>query len=250
MDDRPIRLGVPPGAGVRAAILQPNYIPWKGYFDLIHDVDLCLMYSCVQYTRQDWRNRNQIQAAGCRRWLTVPVLHPGLGTPIREVLIDNRQPWQARHFRTLRQHYGHAPCFDQVAALIAPYVGEAPSTQHYERLNNFNQDLLGALCGFLGIRTELRDSSALALQGRGTERVLNALRAVGARDYLSGPRAKDYLEEARFRDAGIALAYKSYEGYPPYPGQAVAGEHRLSILDLLFHVGQRAPEYIWGWRMR
>ena len=57
----------------KVAILQSNYIPWKGYFDLINMVDEFILYDDMQYTRRDWRNRNKIKTPQGLQWLTIPV---------------------------------------------------------------------------------------------------------------------------------------------------------------------------------
>ena len=82
----------------RVAILQSCYIPWKGYFDLIHMVDEFILYDDVQYTRRDWRNRNQIKTAQGKQWLTIPVYSKGVtnGVPIKDVRIDWSKPWASR----------------------------------------------------------------------------------------------------------------------------------------------------------
>jgi hypothetical protein len=232
----------------KVAILQSNYIPWKGYFDLIHDVDLCIFYDCVQYTRQTWRNRNQIYVGSRKRWLSIPVRHAGLHTPIRDILIDNRKPWQRRHFQALREAYGSSPHFEELSECIRPFLGEDGRTQAWERLSEFNQAFLAALRSYLGIATECVDSFPLALNGRSTARVLDALRKVGASHYVSGAAARAYLDEEAFKREGIDLAYKDYSGYPAYPQHNPAFDHQVSILDLLFRVGRGAPHYIWGWR--
>ena len=74
------------------------------------------------------------------------------------------------------------------------------------------------------------------------------LRAAGAGVYISGPSAKSYLDPERFRKEGIELIWKDYSGYPEYPQLHPPFEHQVTILDLLYHVGPDAPEYIWGWR--
>ena len=58
---------------MKAAILQSNYIPWKGYFDLMNRADVFIIYDEVQYTKNDWRNRNKIKTANGLVWLTIPV---------------------------------------------------------------------------------------------------------------------------------------------------------------------------------
>src|SRR5215469_12917980 len=92
-------------------IIQPNYVPWRGYFDIIHDADVFVFLDDVQYTKNDWRNRNRVKMRdGRSAWLTVPVIG-GISQLIRDVKIDNRQAWVRGHLRTLAQNYGKAPHF-------------------------------------------------------------------------------------------------------------------------------------------
>lgn len=64
------------------AILQSNYNPWKGYFDLIALADIFVIYDEVQYTKNDWRNRNHIITLQVVQWITIPVKHDSLNQRI------------------------------------------------------------------------------------------------------------------------------------------------------------------------
>ena len=87
------------------AVVQPNYIPWKGYFDLIDRADEFILYDDVQYTKNDWRNRNRIKTADGLRWLTISVDYRfSRHQTIRETRIDDTG-WVDRHLHTLRDHY-------------------------------------------------------------------------------------------------------------------------------------------------
>lgn len=232
----------------RVVVLQSDYLPWQGYFDLIHDADVCVLYDDVQYTRNDWRNRNQVYLQGRKAWLTVPVRRPALGTPVQEVLIDNRTHWQAKHARTLRQGYARAPYYEEVSALLRPWLDDAGRAAPVERLSALNHGLLRAIAGYLGLRPQWVDAASLGLSGRATGRVVQAVQKVGGTEYLSGPRGRDYLEPAAFERAGLRLAYKDYSGYPPRLQDSPAFDPKVSVVDLLFHCGPRSGEQIWGWR--
>src|SRR5438046_4323553 len=93
----------------KAAIVQSNYIPWKGYFDLIRRVDEFILYDDVQYTRRDWRNRNLIKTPQGLRWLTIPVEVKGkYYQSIRDTKIAD-PVWAASHWQTIVHNYGRAP---------------------------------------------------------------------------------------------------------------------------------------------
>ena len=87
-----------------AVILQPSYIPWRGYFDQIRRADTFIFYDDVQYDKHGWRNRNQIKTAGGKKWLTIPVHSAGVtgGIPIKDVQIDWSKPWPETHLQVAR----------------------------------------------------------------------------------------------------------------------------------------------------
>src|SRR5207247_7567499 len=99
----------------------------------------------------------------------------------------------------------------------------------------------------LGITTTITSSADYGMPGDGSERVLALCRASGAETYLSGPRARAYLDEAAFSAAGVEIAYMDYSGYPEYPQVHPPFDHYVSVLDLLFNVGTDAPRYLKSW---
>lgn len=227
----------------RIAICQSNYIPWKGYFDLIHDADTFIFYDDVQFTVRDWRNRNKIKTPGGPMWLTIPV-----GADRNRLICDVNIPddrWQAKHWETIRRCYGKAPFFGQYEDLFrAVYVD-----RKWTSLSELNQFLITTIAReCLGIRTQFLQSSDFHLASKKQDRIVDLLNAVGAGTYISGPSAKAYLDPERFQKEGIELIWKDYTGYPEYPQLHPPFEHQVTILDLLYHVGPDAPEYIWGWR--
>lgn len=225
----------------KVAILQSNYIPWKGYFDLIATVDEFIVYDDMQYTRRDWRNRNQIKTPQGVQWLTVPVQVKGkYHQKIRETLIDGAE-WGPVHWRTLVSNYRAARHFEQIAEWLAPiYLHESHSY-----LSTLNRRLIEAVCAYTEIETKLSNSWDYALIEGKTERLADLCAQAGATEYVSGPAAKGYLDEQVFADRGIRVTWFDYAGYPEYP-QLWGGEfvHGVSILDLLFNCGREAPRYL------
>jgi WbqC-like protein len=227
----------------RVAIIQSNYIPWKGYFDIIHDVDLFVFYDDVQYTKNDWRNRNKIKTSNGPLWLTIPA-----GADINRLVCEVRLPdphWAPKHWKSLQQSYAATPHFSRYESFFRDtYLGH-----RWESLSELNQHLIKAISvEFLGMKTEFADSRSFSAQGDRADRLLDLLSKVGAETYVSGPAAKSYIDETRFTARGIRVIYKSYDQYPEYPQRFPPFEHGVSIVDLLFNVGPDAPHYIWGWR--
>ena len=224
-------------------ILQSNYIPWKGYFDLIHDADLFIFYDDLQYTKNDWRNRNKIKAANGPEWITIPA---GSDTNrlICEVELKDGS-WQQKHWKTLLQNYRNCPHFERYQHFFEDfYLG-----RRWANLSEMNQYVIQHIAAeFLGIRTAFQDSRAFSLSGQKQDRLLELVAQVGTERYISGPAAKSYIDPQRFEEAGVKLIWKDYRGYPMYPQRFLPFEHGVSIVDLLFNVGPDAPWYIWGWR--
>ncbi|HTE51946.1 MAG TPA: WbqC family protein [Kofleriaceae bacterium] len=229
----------PPAAGPVVAVLQSNYLPWKGYFDIIRRADQVVFYDDVQFTRNDWRSRNRIKTSHGLRWLSVPV---GTSTSRRicdVVLPDHR--WQRRHHRTLVQEYGRAPAFE----LIRPLLDEGLLSREWTNLSDLNTWFIRAIAGrFLGLTPRWRDSRDLSLEGSGADRLLQLLLAVGARRYVSGPAGRAYIDEAHFAAQGIEIEWMDYSRYPEYPQLHPPFEHAVSVVDLLAHVGAEAPRFI------
>lgn len=138
----------------KIAILQSNYIPWKGYFDLIAAVDEFILYDDMQYTRRDWRNRNQIKTPQGVQWLTVPVLVKGkYHQKIRETRIDGNE-WAAMHWKALVQNYRRAPHFEEIAKWLEPLY----TSGNYSHISELNRRFIESICEYLGIGTSITNS--------------------------------------------------------------------------------------------
>jgi hypothetical protein len=224
----------------KVAISQSNYIPWKGYFDMIAAVDEFILYDDMQYTRRDWRNRNQIKTPQGVQWLTVPVQVKGkYFQKIRETELAGSD-WAPEHWKTLQLNYRRAPFFSEVAAIFEPlYVHE-----QYTHLSQLNRRLIEAVCGYLGITTRISNSWDYNLLDGKSERLADLCAQAGGTEYISGPAAKDYIDEAIFSAMGIKLTWFDYENYPEYPQLWGEFTHGVTVLDLLFNCGKDAPRFM------
>lgn len=224
----------------KIAIVQSNYIPWKGYFDLIATVDEFIIFDDMQYTRRDWRNRNKIKTPQGLKWLTVPVKVKGkYHQTIRETEIDGIS-WADVHWNTLLHHYHRAPHFDDVSALLEPLYRQ----RQYTHLSTLNRTLITAVCNYLGITTTISDSQSYRLIEGKTERLADLCAQAGGTEYISGPAAKGYLDEHILASHGIKLTWFDYTGYPEHPQLWGEFVHHVSILDMLFNCGIDTLQYM------
>jgi hypothetical protein len=224
----------------KIAILQSNYIPWKGYFDIIAAVDEFILYDDMQYTRRDWRNRNQIKTPQGAQWLTIPVQVKGkYDQKIRDTEIDGSK-WALAHWKSLAQNYRRAPHFAEISAWLEPLY----LTKTYTHLSQLNRRFIEAVCDYLGIKTVISNSWDYAIIDGKTERLADLCRQAGGKEYISGPAAKDYIKESVFTEHDIKLTWFDYSDYPEYPQLWGEFTHGVTILDLLFNCGNDAPLYM------
>lgn len=221
------------------AILQSNYIPWKGYFDLIRSVDTFVIYDEVQYTKNDWRNRNQIKTANGPAWLTIPVRQLSLSQKIYETEVSLPN-WNAKHWNTLKTNYAKAKHFGTYGPLFE-HIYKNISTPF---LSEINLTFIKAINEILNIKTEIIDSRELQLEGDRNERLLDAVKKLNGTRYISGPSAKSYLDESLFNNEGISVDWISYAGYPEYEQLFPPFVHAVSVLDLIFNMGPDAHLYL------
>lgn len=225
----------------KVAILQSNYIPWKGYFDLIAAVDEFILYDEMQYTRRDWRNRNQIKTPQGLQWLTVPVQVKGrFNQRICDTQIDGTG-WAAQHWKSIAQNYQRAAHFDEIALWLEPIYRRG---DEFQRLSQLNAVFIRELTEYLGITTTISWSTDYTLEGNRSECLANLCRQAGGDEYLSGPAAKDYIDETAFSNRNIKMTWFDYDGYPEYAQLTGEFTHFVSIIDLLFNCGPDARNYM------
>jgi hypothetical protein len=223
--------------GKRIAIVQSSYIPWKGYFDIIRSVDEFVFLDDAQFTRRDWRNRNLIKTQTGLLWLTIPVITKGqFNASIDSVRIGTA--WASKHWATLRHAYSRAPHFERYAPRIEALYRELAKQ---DMLSAVNRRAIEEICSILGITTPIRSSREFPIIGKRTDRLVSICVAGGATEYLSGPTARVYLELEKFEAAGVKVQFADYSRYPQYSQLHGPFVHGVSILDLVFNLGDDAP---------
>ncbi|MDD4280282.1 MAG: WbqC family protein [Candidatus Sumerlaeales bacterium] len=226
----------------RVAILQPNYLPWKGVFDMIYQVDCFVFLDDVQYTTGDWRNRNKVQTQSGLKWVSVPVKSK-LGMCINEIELSNESHWQHAHLNSFLCNYAKAPFLKEYRWILRELYEE----REWRSLAELDIYATKLLCRVLGCEREFVVSSDLTTHGIKDDRVLDIVKQVGGTYYLSGPAAQDYIVPEKFAAQGVELAYIKYD-YPVYRQCFEPFEHGVTVLDLIFNCGPAAPWYIWGAR--
>jgi hypothetical protein len=224
----------------KVAIIQSNYIPWKGYFDIINSVDEFILFDDVQYTRRDWRNRNLIKTPKGLFWLTIPVnVKNNYFIPINQVEIADSK-WGKTHWATLAAVYSKTKYFKAYREYFEPlYLNHQTNN-----LSQLNLLFINTINAVLGIRTKISWSTDYELAEGKSQKLANLCKQSGATIYLSGPAASDYLEEQVFEELNIKVQWMNYSGYPIYSQLYPPFEHGVSILDLIFNEGPDASKFM------
>jgi hypothetical protein len=225
----------------KVAISQSNYIPWKGYFDNIAQVDEFVLYDDMQYTKRDWRNRNKIKTPNGLVWLTVPVAVKGkYFQKINETKISDKE-WGGKHLNMLKQNYSKAKCYKEVIG----FVEEMYSLAVQDTISEVNYHFISKLCDYLKIETKLSFSSEYSIENEDkTAKLVDICIQAKAQRYLTGPAAQNYMDEGLFGKENIQVKYYDYCNYKEYNQLHGEFEHGVSILDLLFSEGERSSMFL------
>jgi hypothetical protein len=223
---------------MKVGIIQSNFLPWRGYFDFIREVDLFIIHDDLQYTKGDWRNRNKIKTPRGLEWITVPVNYKNTNQIIEETTVDYSTRWAQKILNRIREAYRQSPHFETYFTQLSGLLTEPAAT-----ISDLNLSLIHWACGHLKINTPIKFSREFHPQGTKTERLVGILKQVDATVYLSGPAAQAYLIPELLENEGIQLKYKKYN-YPEYPQLYPPFEPYVSIIDLFFMLGENARNYL------
>jgi hypothetical protein len=226
------------GAGTVAAIMQPTYLPWIGYFDLIDSADRFVFLDDAQVLKRSWGVRNRILGGNGEAFLTVPLSghKHGEGSAFVDTLIDRGQPWQKSHLESIRHAYAKAPHFAEVFASL-----EAVLSAGHMTIGALNEDFICTTAERIGITTPFLKSSQLeGADGRKDGRLVSICRAIGADTYLAAAGSAAYVEQEQeggaFAGSGVAILYHGFV-HPVYPQRKDAFVSHMSIVDLLMNCG-------------
>ena len=225
----------------KVAILQSNYIPWKGDFELINKVDKFVVFDTVQFTKRDWRNRNKIiGTSGDPIWLSIPVKSKtNSKSLIKDIcVVDNK--WRHKHFATIQSSYKKSEFFSQYEQTFKDlYFG---SDEH--NLSKINLMFIKKICEILEINTTIFLSSEYECNLSATEKLLKECTKYQATKYISGLSANSYLDLEKFNLSNIDVCFMNYTTNDTYSEKSHVFTHYVSVLDLIFNVGPGAKKHI------
>jgi len=225
---------------MKCAIMQPTYLPWAGYFNLITKVDIFVFLDDAQFQKGSWHNRNQINNNGSRQLITVPVKHERLAQKINETLFSS-DIWRSKHIKTIQQNYARHDHLIDIADLKDTLMSDQSNN-----LADLNINLIKSIANLLSIETIFLRSSEIGIGGIRSNRLIEILTHIGATEYFSPVGAKQYLIEDSFEDLSeVRLTFQDFQPRPyPQKNTSIFLSH-LSILDLIANVGKKeALSYI------
>ena len=203
------------------AIMQPYFLPYAGYFRLIAQTDIFVIYDCVQFPRRGWVHRNKlVDARGEEQWLTLPLKPAPQDVRIDDLAFADHAATQLaerlRPFPVAARRGAHAPLLERVRRVEGRPV-------------DYIADLLEAACDLLGLRWNVVRSSSLAVppEVRGQDRILAIAQRLGATRYLNAPGGRDMYDAPTFAEAGLELRFLD-----PWAGAGGSILQRLADDDL------------------
>lgn len=212
---------------------------------MMKKVDNFVFFDDVDFTKRDWRTRNKIKTPEGEIWISVPVKKAPRGTKICEIQISQDDDWQKKHYKTIEQYYKKAKYFEEYKFLLEKIYLE----KKWDNLSEFNIYTNLLIAKELGINTEFINSKDLNTTGVKDDKLIEICKKLNGDSYLSGPAAKDYIDNEKFKKYGITLAYIKYE-YPEYTQLYGKFNHYLSIFDVLFNCGKNSNKYIFTGKIK
>jgi len=224
---------------MKGTILQPTYLPWIGYFEMISSSDVFVVFDHVQFERKSWQQRNKIKTANGVTYLTIPVEKAPRETPISQIKIFYEQgnPLE-KHWKTIELAYKKAPYFEK----YKPVFKEIYS-KRFVSLRDLNVEIIKLVCNILGIKTKIVLSSDLDLKDEEmgkTEKVVNLCKNQGITQLYDAKGAEEILDKSLFKKENIEIIFQNFQ-HPEYPQLWGEFAPYLSVIDLIFNQGEKSP---------
>ncbi len=224
----------------KIAIIQPNYIPWIGYFKIIKNVDEFIFLDDVQYTKRDWRNRNFINSEKGKMMLSIPVKTKNKYLQKINDTECASNEWKNDHLNKIRISYKNYPYFDQIFEILNKSYFKTNSTNLL--INIYN--ILFELMNFLNIKTIISFSKDMPSDKKKLDRIIEICKYKKANIYLSGPSASNYIDINEMKLNKVSLEYMNYENYIyDVKNKKHKFIEKLSIIDLLMNYGKNSQSF-------
>lgn len=221
------------------ATMQPTYLPWLGFFDMISKVDCFVLLDNVQFEKRSWQSRNRIKSPSGELLLSVPVMtRSKLSQNIYEVELVEPQDFRNQHLKSIYRNYAKSEYFTEVFPIL-----EDLYSLECSKLLDLNRELILGIAKYLGIRTEIILGSQLTAKGSKTELTVNQCIEMGATSFLAAGGSRDYVTlEDGFRANSIEVEFHDFL-HPVYKQQFGAFCSHLSIIDALFNCGTHSAQF-------
>ncbi len=225
--------------------MQPTYLPWIGFFDLIDAVDIFVLLDNVKVEKSSWQTRNRLRSSSGEVLLTVPISTPkgSLYTLINEATIDYKKPWIKKHLRTIEQNYSKSIFFPYFYPDVERILNEK-----YVYLSDLNAELISTMCSYIGIKTKILKASALPnFKEVKQERLLSICQHLKVNEYYSPKGSAVYLDEGNhggiLSDHNIKVIYQDFvtleykQRFSPFIAY-------LSAIDVIFNLGAKKTKQL------
>jgi hypothetical protein len=188
---------------MKAAIMQPYFMPYIGYFQLISSVDLFIVYDNIKYTKKGWINRNRMLQEGKDIVFSLPLKGDSDALDVRDRSLAGDFD-RSKLLRRFEEAYRRAPYFRQAFALV-----ERSLDCEEQNLFGFLHHSIASACEHLGIATEIRPSSSIPIDHelKNQDKVFALCQAVGARTYVNAIGGTALYAKDAFRARGLDLAF-------------------------------------------
>jgi hypothetical protein len=223
------------------SIMQPTYLPWPGYFNLIHKSDIFIFLSGVKFEKSSWHHRNYFLISGNKTALTVPIKGSRLQS-IKEVEINEQTSWRKKHINSLFYNYKNHDYGKDILDLIIPII----ESKEIIMIEELNITLIKTICEYLGISVTFSTDRKINQNIDKSTRLIEICNKHKSNLYYSPFGSKKYIENERlFEKTNIQIKYQSPKSicynqrtlndFIPY----------LSVVDLIANLGSnKSLEYI------
>lgn len=213
--------------------MQPTYLPWAGYFNLIVNADEFVFLDDVQFEKQSWQNRNKIIINSKEHWLSVPVNRKGLGTHIKDVIVDDTQKWRKKHINSISQSYSGLKYYKYLEEVLT-IIDDSSLI----KLMDINVKIISSICNILQIKKDFIKSSELACKGFRSKKLLNIIKKLNCNSYLSPQGSKDYINnDAILNNSNINIYFQDYKVKDYKQKNIQSFISHLSIIDVIANIG-------------
>lgn len=214
-------------------VMQPTFLPWPGYFNLMSEADDFVFLDDVQLEKQSWQTRNRLLFSGAPCWVSVPVRHTNLAQTIQQTEILDSSHWRAKLARGFALNYSKHPYYDDAGEVIEELVAHPG-----KRLAELNEAVIRLIAKRLQLTPAMHRASDTHVAGERSDRLIDLCRTFSAGTYLSPLGSADYLSEDGFSArSSVQLRFQDYSP-KPYPQRGVGEFHsHLSTLDVIANMG-------------